>query len=183
MRQAFEALKVKGVLNIQNTGDSDQDALKEKLTKAGFVVGTVTSSTIAASKPESVSLRRRRKKKKQSTEDSKEDSDSVWKLMASTNSEAALIDEDLLLDDALTLPSKKEKSDCGTSKNGVRKPCKNCSCGLKDMEGKPAVTDEELKEMKSSCGNCHKGDAFRCASCPHLGKPAFKPGEKVELVL
>jgi anamorsin len=103
--------------------------------------------------------------------------------MASTES-AALIDEDLLLDDALTLPSqKKEKSDCGTSKNGVRKACKNCSCGLKDMEGKPAVTDEELKKMKSACGNCHKGDAFRCASCPHLGKPAFKPGEKVELVL
>ena len=166
-------------------GAADQDVLKAQLTKAGFVIDTATSSSIEASKPESVSLRRRRKnkKKKKNTEDSKTGSDSIWKLMASSNTESALIDEDLLLDDALTLPSKKEKSDCGTSKNGVRKPCKNCSCGLKDMEGKPAVTDEELKEMKSSCGNCHKGDAFRCASCPHLGKPAFKPGEKVELVL
>ena len=72
-----------------------------------------------------------------------------------------------------------ESGDCSTK----RRACKNCSCGRKEMEDaeggeakKPTMTDAELSASVSACGNCSKGDAFRCAGCPFLGKPAFTPG-------
>ncbi|TYZ59128.1 hypothetical protein PybrP1_000053 [[Pythium] brassicae (nom. inval.)] len=94
-----------------------------------------------------------------------------------------IIDEDTLLDDTDEV-LKAAKSDCGPTVGGKKRACKNCTCGLKDEEDKPVVSDTELSQMVSGCGNCFKGDAFRCGSCPFLGKPAFKPGmEKVLLNL
>jgi|TARA_B110000208_G_scaffold16657_1_gene19852 hypothetical protein len=69
-----------------------------------------------------------------------------------------------------------------------RRACKNCSCGRKEMEdaedataageagGNPKISDSDLAASISACGNCSKGDAFRCAGCPYLGTPAFKVG-------
>jgi len=60
------------------------------------------------------------------------------------------------------------------------KPCENCTCGKKDMtEGD--VQKLETGQVESSCGKCYLGDAFRCASCPYSGKPAFEAGDKVKL--
>ena len=65
------------------------------------------------------------------------------------------------------------------------KPCADCTCGKKELfEG--AKADGHIKELEngaveSACGKCYLGDAFRCASCPYLGKPAFEAGDKVKL--
>lgn len=104
-----------------------------------------------------------------------------------------LIDEDdLLLNPVpgLNMPEERPagaKDDCDG-----RAPCDNCTCGRAEQEAVKAngdsTTNEEkkeepqeqkkIKDFKSSCGNCAKGDAFRCAGCPFLGKPAFKEGEE-----
>ncbi|EGZ23652.1 hypothetical protein PHYSODRAFT_284771 [Phytophthora sojae] len=94
-----------------------------------------------------------------------------------------IIDEDTLLDDTDEV-LQAAKADCGEKVGGKKRACKNCTCGLKDEEDKPVMSEKDLNQLVSGCGNCYKGDAFRCGSCPFLGKPAFKPGmEKVLLNL
>ncbi|XP_017782558.1 PREDICTED: anamorsin homolog [Nicrophorus vespilloides] len=102
----------------------------------------------------------------------------VWKL--SQNVDEDIIDADNLLDEEdLKKPAAESLRVCGTT--GKRKACKDCSCGLaQELE---AETTSAAPPPKSSCGSCYLGDAFRCASCPYLGMPAFKPGEKVKLIL
>ncbi|XP_072947562.1 anamorsin homolog [Epargyreus clarus] len=88
-----------------------------------------------------------------------------------------LIEQDLLIDqDDLTKPDKQSLRVCATT--GKRKACADCSCGLAEE-----LRGETKETPKSSCGSCYLGDAFRCATCPYLGMPAFKPGETVKLDL
>ncbi len=62
------------------------------------------------------------------------------------------------------------------------KACENCTCGRKELEeGRITEKDLETGQVESSCGKCYLGDAFRCASCPYLGQPAFEAGDKVQL--
>ena len=100
-----------------------------------------------------------------------------------------LVDEDGLLNDSTLLAappamsavaSKTATDDCAG-----REPCADCTCGRADAKktggggaDTAAATSADGKVKTSSCGKCGLGDAFRCASCPYLGKPAFKPGEE-----
>jgi len=102
----------------------------------------------------------------------------IWSLDDLNDDEVDLIDPDTLIDEEdLKKPEAASLKVCGTT--GKRKACKDCSCGLAEdlAEGKAITT----KSVNSSCGSCYLGDAFRCASCPYLGMPAFKPGEKIQL--
>lgn len=112
--------------------------------------------------------------------------------------EATLLQADDYLKPVITQPP-----ECAPTAGKRRKACKDCSCGLREMEEaeiraqnavqqKIALGSDELAEIDftavmgsknpvSSCGSCYLGDAFRCSGCPYLGMPAFKPGEKVKL--
>lgn len=104
----------------------------------------------------------------------------VWSLNLD-DEEVDLVDPDTLLDqDDLTKPDPSSLRVCGTT--GQRKACKDCSCGLREeLESSDGKEPQTKKSVTSSCGSCYLGDAFRCASCPYLGMPAFKPGEKIQL--
>ena len=77
------------------------------------------------------------------------------------------------------LLTKEDKEKPTYSENVKRQPCANCNCGLKEELESTVVVD--MADKKSGCGNCSLGDAFRCASCPYLGMPAFKPGQDIKL--
>jgi len=93
-----------------------------------------------------------------------------------------LIDEDDLLDFESTrlelapppTVDLAERSKAAYDEGGGRKACDNCTCGRAELE----ELEASATAVSSSCGNCSKGDAFRCAGCPYLGKPAFKDGEE-----
>lgn len=94
---------------------------------------------------------------------------SKWKMNLNDLAESDLVDEDELLDDGITIPA---NAPCGEAST-KRRACKDCTCGFaEEIEAESAAN---TLPKKSSCGNCYKGDAFRCASCPFLGKPAFEP--------
>ena len=104
----------------------------------------------------------------------------AWDLAAVDDNGADLEDDDdLLAGDGLDTAALKEQLACGPGKSTGKKACKDCSCGLADMDAAEAAS----APPKSACGSCGLGDAFRCSGCPYLGTPAFKKGDAVKLSL
>uniref|UniRef100_H2Y8D1 Anamorsin homolog n=2 Tax=Ciona savignyi TaxID=51511 RepID=H2Y8D1_CIOSA len=163
-------LKLSGFINIgqagpteSNTGDAEEHILSAE--KPSFEVGSSSKLSFGKMKSEDDNAKK------------------VWNLSAMdmNDDDVELInDDDLLEEEDLIVPDASSlKADCGTGATKPKKACKNCSCGL--AEELEAGKAPEPKAATSACGSCYLGDAFRCASCPYLGMPAFKPGEKISL--
>lgn len=186
-KQLFLALTMAGFVDIEaktmkideTKNAQHQEQLRNKLlfvefscVKPDFEIGT--SSAIKTILP------------KKSKIEEKKNVEKVWTLSEDNIEAEELEDEDTLLDESdLVIPSTK-RDDCEVGKGGKKKACKNCTCGRKEEEEEEEKENKPKsipQEVKSSCGNCYLGDAFRCSTCPYLGMPAFKPGEKVELSL
>jgi len=60
--------------------------------------------------------------------------------------------------------------DCGTTSTGVRKACKNCTCGLaQELEQEEQQTAQQ--NLKSSCGSVCR--LFRLFNCRLIGLFSF----------
>jgi anamorsin len=72
--------------------------------------------------------------------------------------------------------------ECAPAPGKRRKACKDCTCGLKELENAENEAARKLRVVvlgedeldftvqgkTSSCGSCALGDAFRCAGCTAL---------------
>mmetsp|Transcript_722 Transcript_722/g.850 ORF Transcript_722/g.850 Transcript_722/m.850 type:complete len:271 (-) Transcript_722:29-841(-) len=181
--QIYSILKDDGAFKVVTSGTSYPESMISSMKMIGFTSIEEKTEFVLAKKvawnSQGGSLKERREKKAESKESS-----NPW--AGKSSKDAEMVDEDdLLNEEAKTgAPVKTfaSESDCITKP----KACENCSCGRKEMEEGQEMSEEKKKELesgniKSNCGKCYLGDAFRCASCPFLGKPAFEAGDKVKL--
>ncbi|KHJ92919.1 RWD domain protein [Oesophagostomum dentatum] len=165
---AYKGAKVGGVVAVHGS-EIPSSLVMRRIRASGFIVdetNTDTESAVLGTKPSF-------------------DGQSV-PLKISTNAAKINIDDDDIVDeDALLEPEDLKKPSgedlkAACAENGVgkkKRACKNCTCGLAEQE----EAEKMAEPRKGGCGNCALGDAFRCATCPYLGMPPFKPGETVKL--
>ncbi|XP_034389973.1 anamorsin isoform X2 [Cyclopterus lumpus] len=183
------ALKLSGFMSVTEVSKAElsPEALSSLRTTTGYQGNTLSRVRISASKPtfevgssSQIKLSFGKKPEKPALDPH---AVKMWTLSANDmdDDDVDLVDSDALLDeDDLKKPdpASLKAPTCGEGST-KKKACKNCTCGLAEeleSDGNP-----KTNLPKSACGSCYLGDAFRCASCPYMGTPAFKPGEKIVL--
>ncbi|XP_033490689.1 anamorsin isoform X2 [Epinephelus lanceolatus] len=189
----MSALKLSGFMSVTEVSKAElsPEALSSLRMATGYQGNTLSRVRISASKPSfevgsSSQIKLSFGKKPASAEKPALDPNTVkmWTLSANDmdDDDVDLVDSDALLDeDDLKKPdpASLKATSCGGA--AKKKACKNCSCGLAEELEQESKGKQKTSLPKSSCGSCYLGDAFRCASCPYAGMPAFKPGEKIVL--
>ncbi|XP_022704970.1 anamorsin homolog [Varroa jacobsoni] len=159
---ALRQLKLMGFVNISGVQEVD-GALQVTGERPNFKSGSRVQLKIDAGNLSDGSAENTRK---------------IWMLDADDKDD--IVDEDALLEEEDKQKPNNADLKCATT--GKKKACKNCTCGLaEELDKEAQMRKAAIEQPKSSCGSCYLGDAFRCASCPYRGLPAFKPGERVQL--
>ena len=149
-----------GAVELNFPDAASLEAARLPLLLGGFALTAGGATTLTATRAApAAGGRKLLKKKKTATKAAADDDDDV------------VDEDDLLAADGLT-PPEVDADACS-----ARQPCANCTCGRKE-ELDAANAAGDAPPPKSACGNCGKGDAFRCAGCPYLGKPAFDAGQE-----
>ncbi|XP_024279155.1 anamorsin isoform X2 [Oncorhynchus tshawytscha] len=191
----ISALKLSGLVSVTEVSKEPltPEAVSALKTYTGFQGNTLSRVRMSASKPNfevgsSSQLKLSFGKKTSKPDKPVLDPNAAraWTLSANDmdDDDVDLVDSDALLDaDDFKKPdaSSLKAPSCGDGTTKKKKACKNCSCGLAEELEQESKGAKTISQPKSACGSCYLGDAFRCASCPYIGMPAFKPGEKIVL--